>query len=46
MYSELNQTSEMEIFRESNQGPRAVNYFSKKAPRPMLDWSLNTPLHS
>ena len=38
------QTSETEIFHENSQRPRAANYFQKKAPSPMLDQTLNTPL--
>ena len=40
------QTSEMEILRKNSQRPRVVNSFHKKAPPPMLDYTLNTPLHS
>ena len=36
-HSELNQTSEVEIFRENSQRPRSVNYFCKKALLLMLD---------
>ena len=43
--SDLNQTSETEIFREDSQRLRDANHFYKNAPSQTLDQTLNTPLH-
>ena len=43
-YLELSRTSTMELFCENSERPLAINYFRKKAPSQMFDWTLNTPL--
>ena len=37
------QTSEQKILREKSQRPRAVNFFHKNVPPPILDQTLSAP---
>ena len=37
------QASTMELFCKNSQQPKDVDYFCKKAPSQMLDWTPNAP---